>query len=60
MLEEGIELKTPMFLKPPVLVRIRVRTPDVFFATAEEDTSYPDWKTISTSAPVNSLVLYSD
>ncbi|KAF2449925.1 hypothetical protein P171DRAFT_440358 [Karstenula rhodostoma CBS 690.94] len=57
--EEGIDLKTPMFLQAPVFVRIRIRSPTTFFATAEEDPMYPNWKSISTRAPVNSLVLYS-
>ncbi|KAK7185018.1 hypothetical protein DPSP01_002848 [Paraphaeosphaeria sporulosa] len=57
--KEGIDLKTPMFLQAPVLVRIHIRLPTMFLATAEEDPMYPDWKSISSSAPVNSLVLYS-
>jgi hypothetical protein len=48
-----------MVLQPPVLTRIRIRSPTRFFASTEQDATYLDWKCISTDTPVKSLVLYS-
>ncbi|KAL1600609.1 hypothetical protein SLS60_006995 [Paraconiothyrium brasiliense] len=58
-LETGIDLRTPMTLQPPVLVRIRIRSATQFFATTGENPMNPEWKSITTEAPVRSLVLYS-
>ncbi|KAJ4360851.1 uncharacterized protein N0V89_001418 [Didymosphaeria variabile] len=58
-LKAGIDLQVPMTLQPPVLIRIRIRSATQFFASTGDNPTNPEWKSITTEAPVNSLVLYS-